>query len=157
MTGRRVIFFSFIVAFLLAALPMPDWANNWRPVWVVMVTIYWCMALPIRIGMGIAWWVGLFLDVLQGVLLGQNALGLTLVAYIVTQMHRRCRMLPPTQQAYLVGFIVIFYLLISAWVLGITGLPPKSWAYWAPAISSALLWPWLFIVLRGLRRKYNVS
>jgi len=155
--GGWIIFVSLLIAFLLTALPLPHWADDWRPAWVAMVLIYWCMALPERIGIGIAWCLGLLLDVQQGTLLGQNALGLALIAYFVIQIHKRFRLFPPVQQSCLVGFMIIFYLLISSWVRGIMGIPPQTWTYWMPAISSMVLWPWLFVILRDIRRQYNVS
>lgn len=156
-TGGWILFISLLIAFLLTALPLPHWADDWRPAWVAMVLIYWCMALPERIGIGIAWCLGLLLDVQQGALLGQNALGLALIAYFVIQIHKRFRIFPLVQQSCLVGFIIIFYLLISSWVTGIMGIPPKTWTYWMPAISSMVLWPWLFVILRDIRRQYNVT
>ena len=57
--GSWIIFFSFIVAFMLTAMPLPEWASNWRPMWVTMVLVYWCMALPTKVGIGIAWTAGL--------------------------------------------------------------------------------------------------
>lgn len=156
-TGGWIIFISLLLAFLLTALPLPDWANHWRPAWVAMVLIYWCMALPNRVGIGIAWCLGLLLDVQQGALLGQNALGLALIAYFIIQIHKRFRIFPLVQQSSLIGFIIIFYLLIASWINGIMGIPPKSWVYWMPAFTSMVLWPWLFVILRDMRRKYHVS
>jgi len=156
-TGGWIIFISLLIAFLLTALPLPVWADDWRPAWVAMVLIYWCMALPNKVGIGIAWCLGLLLDVQQGTLLGQNALGLALIAYFVIQIHKRFRLFPLVQQSCLVGFMIIFYLLIASWVSGIMGIPPQTWTYWMPAISSMVLWPWLFVILRDIRRQYYVS
>ena len=156
-TGGWIIFISLLIAFLLTALPLPVWADDSRPAWVAMVLIYWCMALPNKVGIGIAWCLGLLLDVQQGALLGQNALGLALIAYFVIQIHKRFRLFPLVQQSCLVGFMIIFYLLIASWVSGIMGIPPQTWTYWMPAISSMVLWPWLFVILRDIRRQYYVS
>jgi rod shape-determining protein MreD len=156
-TGGWIIFISLFIAFLLTALPLPPWADYWRPAWVAMVLIYWCMAVPNRVGIGIAWCLGLLLDVQQGTLLGQNALGLALIAYFMIQIHKRFRLFPLVQQSCLIGFMIIFYLLIASWVNGIMGVPPKSWVYWMPAFTSMILWPWLFVILRDIRRKYHVS
>ena len=67
---------SFVVSLMLTALPMPEWASLWRPAWVALVLIYWCMALPARSGVLVGWSVGLLLDVMTGTLLGQHALAL---------------------------------------------------------------------------------
>lgn len=154
--GGLIIVLSFLAALMLTAMPLPEWASNWRPAWVAMVLFYWCMALPNRIGIGVAWTMGLLLDVMQGTLLGQNALGLVIIAYFVIKSHQRIRMFPLIQQAFFVSFMVLIYLLLSLWVRGIMGIPPESWTYWMPALTSMILWPWLFIILRDIRRRYQV-
>lgn len=155
--GGRIIVISFIVALMLTAMPLPDWATNWRPAWVAMVLVYWCMALPHRVGIGVGWSMGILLDVLQGTLFGQNAIGLALLAYFTLKSHQRIRMFPLIQQAFLMCLFVLVYLLINLWVRGIMGVPPQSWTFWMPAVTSMLLWPWLFIILRDIRRRYHVS
>ncbi|MEE9552037.1 MAG: rod shape-determining protein MreD [Gammaproteobacteria bacterium] len=155
--GGWIIFWSFVIALILTAMPLPEWATNWRPMWVAMVLIYWCMALPERIGIGLGWVTGLLLDVLQGTLLGQSALGLAILAFFIQKTHQRLRVSPLTQQALLVCIFVLFYLVLSLWVRGIMGVPPRSWTFWMPAFTSMLLWPWLFIILRDIRRKYHVT
>ncbi|MDX1811856.1 MAG: rod shape-determining protein MreD, partial [Gammaproteobacteria bacterium] len=47
--------------------------------------------------------------------------------------------------------------LLVVWVKGITGDSPQSWTYWAPSFASAIIWPWVFVFLRSLRRKFRVS
>jgi rod shape-determining protein MreD len=155
--GSGVIIFSFIIALMLTAMPLPEWAINWRPAWVAMVLIYWCMALPHRVGIGVGWSLGILLDVLQGTLLGQNAIGLTILAFLTLKSHQRVRMYPLVQQALVICIFVLAYQLLSLWVRGIMGVPPRSWTYWMPAFTSMVLWPWLFIILRDIRRRYHVS
>lgn len=155
--GGRIIILSFIIALMLTAMPLPDWAINWRPAWVAMVLIYWCMAIPHRVGIGIGWMLGILLDVLQGTLFGQNAIGLAVLAYFTIKSHQRIRMFPLTQQAILICLMVLVYQVITLWIRGIMGLPPESWTYWMPAFTSMVLWPWLFIILRDIRRRYHVS
>lgn len=152
-----IIALSFLVAFMLTAMPLPDWAVDWRPLWAVMVLIYWCMALPERVGIGTAWVLGLLLDVQQGTVLGQNALGMCLIAYVTIQSHRRIRVSPLLQQAIVVFTYVVLFQFVTMWIRGIMGVPPPGWEFWLPALTSMLLWPWLFIILRDLRRKYHVS
>lgn len=147
---------SFVLAFLLTAMPLPDWAVNWRPAWVAMVLIYWCMALPDRVGIGIAWVLGLFLDVQQGTVLGENALGLALVAWITVKSYQRMRVFPLFQQAIIVcGYLLVMQFL-TLWIHGMMGVPLQHWTFWMPAFTSMLLWPWLFVILRDVRRKYHV-
>lgn len=155
--GNWLIIASFIIAVMLTALPLPDWAVNWRPAWVALVLIYWCMAVPDRVGIAVAWFMGLILDVQQGTILGQNALGLVLIALLTIKSYQRMRVYPLAQQAVLICFYLLFYELLMLLITGYLGTGSRDWTYWMPAITSMLLWPWLFIVLRDLRRKYRIS
>lgn len=155
--GGIIILLSFVVAFMLTVVPLPEWAVSWRPVWVAMVLIYWCMALPDRIGIGTAWFIGLLLDVQQGALLGQNALGMSIIAFITLAVYRRVRVFSLVKQALVVCSILFAYLFVMLWIQAMIGYPPKHWSFWMPIVTSMVLWPWLFIVLRDLRRKYRVS
>lgn len=155
--GGWVIAASFIVAFMLTILPLPAWADPFRPEWVAMVLIYWCMALPQRVGVGIGWTVGLLLDVLKGALLGQYAIGMTVTAYLALKLHQRIRVHPLWQQALSVLLLVALNQLLVLWVYGISGHPARSWLYWLPSLTSMLLWPWMFIILRDLRRRFRVT
>jgi rod shape-determining protein MreD len=78
--GIWVIVLTFFIAYLLAIVPVPEWAMSYRPEWVPLVLIYWVMALPYRVGIGSAWIAGLVLDILEGSILGLNALALVIIA-----------------------------------------------------------------------------
>ncbi len=155
--GGKAIVISFLVAFMLMAVPLPQWADVWRPPWVTLVLIYWCLAVPDRVGVGIGWILGLFLDVMTGTLLGQHALGLTLVAFITLRFHKRVRVLPLWHQSVSVLLLVVLDRSIALWVKGIQGLSTTDGVVFSPALTSAILWPWAFIILRDVRRKYHVA
>ena len=151
-----VIAATFVVALIVTVLPMPEPITLWRPVWVVLVLIYWCMAAPDQIGVVTGWTVGLLLDVMTGTLLGQHALGLSVVAYVIHRVHRRVRVLPPWRQGLTIFGLVFLHQALILWSNGIRGLPVMVSAYWIPPLISMLFWPWLFLVLRAVRRRYDV-
>lgn len=155
--GGGIIAFTFCMALLLTILPLPEWAGPYRPAWVVLVLIYWCMALPTRVGVGVGWLMGLLLDLINGVLLGQHALALAVVAYLATLLHQRIRVFPVWQQALTVLVLVGLSQMLVLWVLGVTGAVPRSWDYWLPSLTSMLLWPWVFVILRDVRRRFGVQ
>ena len=147
---------TFVVAIVLMLMPLPDWARPFRPEWIALALIYWSMAFPKNIGVGIAWALGLCVDVIQGALLGQHALGFAITAYIVIRFHARIRNYPLHQQAMFVGMILLPYMSISLWILGILGEDPKSWLYWAPVLTSVIIWPWVYLVLRAIRKASSI-
>jgi rod shape-determining protein MreD len=155
-SGSWVIFLSFVVAYILTLIPLPAWAAFYRPEWVILVLIYWCLSLPKRIGIAIGWLVGLMMDVLTGAVLGQHALALVVIAYIMLRWHRRIRQQTIWQQALNVLLLVILERLLKGWVHGIGGHSVNGWRFWMPAVTSMLLWPWLFIVLRDIQQRFSV-
>ena len=154
--GRWVVPSTFVIALLLTALPMPESTAIWRPAWVALVLVYWCMAAPERVGVVAGWTAGLFLDVMTGTLLGQHALGLSVVAYVAHRTHRRVRVLPLWRQGITIFALVFLYQALVLWSNGIRGIPVTAPAYWTSPLVSMLLWPWIFVVLRVVRRRYAV-
>ncbi len=158
MTGRNrgtlAIALTFFVALVLTVVPMPSPLAPLRPEWAALTLLYWVMALPQRIGVGAAWGLGLLLDVLKGAVLGQHALALALVVYLTLRVHRQLRVYPVWQQALAIGALVLLNQMVVAWINGIIGIESGGWGYWLPSLSSALLWPWMYIILRDFRRHF---
>ena len=148
----RVVAFTLLAGLLVDVVPLPEWALPYRPDALLLVLIYWCMAAPARVGVGIAWLLGLVVDVLQGALLGQNALAFATVGFLVVAFHLRLRMYPLWQQALVVAALVLLDHALVSWVRALSGRA-VDWRYFLSAPAAALLWPWLFIVLRDLRRR----
>jgi len=152
--NTRIGVLTIIAAYMLAMMPLPDWAQAFRPDWVTLVLIYWTMALPDNIGVTVAWFAGLMLDVTHGALLGQHALGLVLVIYVIHAQHQRLRVASLLQQALVILFLLLIKQALVLWVSGIMGHAPDSWLYFMPSVTSAIFWPWVYIILRDLRRKF---
>jgi rod shape-determining protein MreD len=154
--GGIVILISFIAALTLHMLALPGWAEVLRPDWIALVLIYWCIALPDRIGVGYGWLAGLTLDVANGTLLGQHALTLAIVAYLALRLHQRLRLFPLWQQSLSVLILILLHLMLALWIRGSIGQTTGTWVYWLPAVTSMMLWPPVFLSLRRVRRTYRV-
>jgi len=155
--NTSVIVASLAVAVFLTIIPMPDWGQDFRPQWVAMTLIYWSLALPERVGVFWAWGTGLFLDVAVGTVLGQHALSLSVMVWLAVELHQRIRVFPLPQQSVSVWVLLLVERLLALWVIGATGQPTPSLWYWVPTFVGLLLWPWMFILLRELRRRFEVS
>lgn len=151
-----VVWMTLLLGALLSILPLPGWLSLMRPAWVPMVMIYWVLALPERFGLLFAFIIGFLLDIVQGTLFGLNSLGMVMVAFIVLSLHRRLRLFPVWQQAFLVFLMVGFYQLIVLWVRSAAGQATPSIGYLLPSVSSALIWPWVMSGLRFMRRYFRV-
>jgi rod shape-determining protein MreD len=121
------------------------------------VLIYWCLAMPERTSVGTGWLLGFLQDVLYGSLLGSNALGKTLLAFLTVRLHLQLRMFPRWQQAVSIFGLLITNQLLVLWIRGAIGQAPETFIYWTPSVVGALLWPWLFVILRDLRRRGSIT
>ncbi|OYT94837.1 MAG: rod shape-determining protein MreD [Pseudomonas sp. PGPPP3] len=152
-----VIWVSFALALLLSVAPMPAFMETGRPLWLALFLTAWTLALPHRVGMTTAWVLGLAADVLYGSLLGQNALILTFITFLVLSLHQRLRMFPMWQQSLVL--LVVFGLaqLVQLWLNALTGNRPPTLLFILPALVSALLWPWVYGALRLIRQRLSVN
>jgi len=53
--------------------------------------------------------------------------------------------------------LVLAYQGVIVWITGMQGLMVQGAAMWTTPLVSMLLWPWIFVVLRDMRRRYSVS
>ena len=155
--GYGVILLTFIAAYVLAVLPLPEWALWARPEWVALVLIYWTIALPHRVGLVTALALGIGLDVLEGAVLGQNAFALVTLALLALLLYQRLRVYSLAQQSGLVFVLIGINQLICQWVQNLEGAGARSLLFLLPAFTSALIWPVVLHVLRSTRRQYRVS
>lgn len=151
-----VIWSSFALALMLSILPMPEWAGPYRPLWVLVTLIYWVVAVPERVGVGVAWFVGLFSDVLNDSLLGENALALALVAWMCLRQGPRLRVASLLRQLLTVALLVAAHQLVIVGVRMFTGNMPQGASFWLPTLTSAVVWPWVLSLLRDLRHRFRV-
>ncbi|KPL28460.1 MAG: rod shape-determining protein MreD [Acidithiobacillales bacterium SM1_46] len=155
--ARLALVSTFLVAIVLSIMPGPTWAEPFRPDWVGLVLVYWCIAAPGRVGVGTGFVLGLAMDVLYGALLGSNALVKSLLAFLANRMHLRMRMFPRWQQAVAVMLLLALDQLLVLWIRGAAGRAPETLFYWTPSVVGMVIWPWLFVILRDVRRRAKIA
>ncbi|MBU2863109.1 rod shape-determining protein MreD [Reinekea marina] len=155
--GLWLIAVSFFIAFSLAAVPIPGQFQLARPDFVGLFLIFWCLVLPERFGITMAFVVGILYDTLIGTQLGTYGLVFSSVAYLVLLLNFRLRMYPLGQQAMVVFLILGISHVLVQWlkdwfVGGITG-EMQIW----PALVSAIVWPWVYGIGRNLMQYFRVQ
>ena len=153
--GIGFILLSLLVAYVLAIVPLPPWANAGRPAWVALVLIYWVIAQPHRVGVISGWLAGLMLDALLGNVLGQHALALAVIAYTTYVLHLRLRVFPIWQQCLAIVVLVGIYMLVNLMIMRAVYMTAWTMLYWLPAVVSALMWPWVMLVLDALQSRFR--
>jgi len=152
-----VIVVTYVAALLLSIWPLPDWAEPFRPAWLVLTTVYWCLFLPHRVGLLVTFVVGILMDSLTGSLLGEHALALLLVAWVTLKLHLQIRVYPWWQQTLVVLNLMLLYSFVLFWVDGMLGYTQGSLLRWMPVLITTLLWPWMMQLLSALQQRYQVS
>ena len=151
--GGYIIITSILIAMVLMIIPLPDSIRILRPEWVLLTLMYWALALPRSVGVGYAWVVGILMDILLGGVLGVLAFSYALVVYLILRFHLQLRQFPLWQQAL---SLMSFILLVHIVTVSMTSLS-ANWLVWFPAAAtSTLLWPFVHVILRAVRRTYNV-
>jgi rod shape-determining protein MreD len=149
------MFFSLACALLLDMLQSMAWLGNaaWTPDWLALVLVFWAIHQPLKVGVGMAFVLGLLTDVHQTSLLGQHALAYTVQGFLATMIHRRILWFDVPSQA-----LQVLPVFMTAQVLELTvrvtagGLFPGWTVFLAPVIQ-ALLWPVVSVVLLAPQRR----
>ena len=153
---RMVVYLTLLAGLILAVMPMSIGLQAWRPEWALIITLYWVIALPHRVNIGTCFVMGLATDILLGSTLGIHAAACSFTAYVFAAHYNRIRNFTLSQQALLVLLMVMVersvVYLVEYYVNN--AVMPRS--YFFPALSSAIVWPWLFLLLRKIRRRFGV-
>ena len=79
-------------------------------------------------------------------------------AYAALVLHQRIRIYPAIQQAGMILLILAVYLVIKHTLRSFIGLSSgQVFLSVLPAVSSAFVWPFIYLTLRGLRIRYRVK
>lgn len=148
---------SLICALVLQIMPLPAFVDVYRPDWVLLVLSYWTLALPHRVNIGVAFVNGLILDVLLGSSLGVHSFAMCVSIYVLAANYQRLRNYSLWQQAIVIGIMSAFYNLVVFWLQHLLTDVYFLITYMWPVVSSMIIWPWLFWLLRKLRRQLRIS
>src|SRR5690606_21894480 len=105
--GAWLLPVSVLLALLLGLLPMPALLQPIRPYWLALVAAYWAIEDSQRVGVGFAFGVGLVAALAFGGLLGEQALRLVVLTFILQRFRTQLRFFPMPQQALAIGGLLL--------------------------------------------------
>lgn len=125
----------------------------WLPDVLAIVVVFWTVHQPRRVGLVVAFLLGLALDVHESALLGQNALSYVVLSGLALIVQRRLLWFPLREQA-----LQIFPLfLVAALVEWLTRLIAQdAWPAWTQVVGpflQAALWPLVGALLLAPQRR----
>lgn len=155
--GGYLIMLTLLITLIMSIIPLPLMVVAYRPDWTLLVLIYWALALPHRVNVGVAWLNGFLLDVLLGTILGTHALSFAIVIYVAGANYQKIRNFSVWQQALIIGLFLALHHLLVYWFshfLSDTYFLPQ---YLYPVLPGMIVWPWVFWMLRKFRRQFSIN
>jgi len=142
---------SVLIALLLGLLPLPALLQPLRPYWLALVAAFWLVETPERAGLGVAFTLGLIADLAFGSLLGEQALRLVILGFILQRFRLQLRFFPLPQQVLVIGGLLFNDLVVTAGLHLMLGEAIRPWPYWFAPLIGMLLWAPIFSLLDTLR------
>jgi rod shape-determining protein MreD len=142
-----LIYGSFFIGLVFAIIPLPEAIQAARPYLLAMLLAYWLMEAPLNIGLGTAFIVGVLADLSSASLLGEQALRLVIMAFLVQRFRARLRFFPLWQQALAIGLLLLNDRVVVALIHLVISSPQLGWTSWLGPALGMVLWPWLFVLL----------
>lgn len=141
---------SLVVALILNFLQLPEELSFLRPDFVALLIAYWNINHPEKMGMSVAFGMGLMMDVGNVSILGQHALAYCVVVYLTVVFGRRLRLFGLLQQAPQIGLVLFVMQIVIILIAISTGASLADWQFFIPAISGSIVWvpmSWLLTLL----------
>lgn len=148
----RFIALTVVLALLLnMLLGRVGW--HWLPDVLAIVVVFWNIYQPRRVGVVLAFVLGLALDVHESALLGQNALSYVVLSSMALAVQRRMLWFPLREQALQIAPLFLVAALLE-WATRL--IVHDVWPYWSQLFSpliQAALWPLIGAVLLAPQRR----
>tara|TARA_B100000795_G_C22715514_1_gene405297 strand:- start:139 stop:606 length:468 start_codon:yes stop_codon:yes gene_type:complete len=130
-----------IIAFIIGAISLPSYLELVSPFWLLTFFIYWIVYSKSKNVFTFALILGILLDILQGAILGQNALALILSSAFILNVKKSFFVSNlTTQQVYVFAGTLIYLMTFLLTHILIQGLDIK-WLILLSPFTSALMWP----------------
>ncbi|MDA9031086.1 rod shape-determining protein MreD [Candidatus Pseudothioglobus singularis] len=141
-----------ILAFILGSISLPIILELISPFWLLMFFIYWLIYSDSNGIFSAALILGLLLDVLQGAILGQNALALIVSSSFILSVKKSFFVSNlTTQQVYVFIASLIYLVLFLMTHLMVQSLQIQWLILFVP-FTGALMWPVVRFLLAKLKQ-----
>ena len=127
------------------------------PEWILLINIYWAIALPSNTKMLLAFVSGFFVDIVLGQPLGITSLSYVIFIYIILSLYNSLRYMTIPQQTIMLFLLLIVKQHFFIWTFYMFGLNIDYQTLIISTFTTSALWPFIYFSLRFVRRKWVVN
>ena len=150
-----LILLTILISLFVSLVTLP--LGYYSPEWILLVLIYWSIAIPSINKLIIAFLLGFLVDIVLGQVLGISSLFYVILIYIVLRLYNSLRYMTIAQQSFIIFFLIIIKQHLLVWAYIIIDKTIEYQAILIGSFISALVWPLIFFALRYVRRKFNIG
>jgi rod shape-determining protein MreD len=127
------------------------------PEWLLLINIYWAIALPSNNKIFLAFLSGFLVDIVLGQPLGISSLSYVIFIYIILNLYNSLRYMTITQQMVVIFFLLVIKQHFFIWTFYVFGLNIDYQSLIISSFMTSALWPAIYFSLRFMRRKFQVE
>ncbi|OTG63464.1 rod shape-determining protein MreD [Acinetobacter silvestris] len=146
-----VIIFSVVICSILVVYPLSYAIAGWRPLFMLMLMLFWVLCQPTWCGVWFAFAMGLFTDLLFDAPLGLNALSYVVIAFTTRYFIRERRVLTFSNIWVITSLAILAHLLFMFMAQVMFGIHFSIARHWQSLLTSILFWPILYYLLKRWR------
>ena len=150
-----LILLTILLSLFVSLITLP--LGYYSPEWILLVLIYWAIAIPSINKLFLAFFLGFLTDIVLGQVLGISSLFYVILIYIVLRLYNSLRYMTIAQQSFVIFFLIIIKQHLLIWAYIMIGQNIEYQAILIGSFMNALLWPLIFFALRYVRRKFNIG
>jgi len=150
-----LILLTILLSLFVSLITLP--LGYYSPEWILLVLIYWAIAIPSINKLFLAFLLGFLTDIVLGQILGISSLFYVILIYIVLRLYNSLRYMTIAQQSFVIFFLIIIKQHLLIWAYIMIGQTIEYQAILIGSFMNAFLWPLIFFALRYVRRKFNIG
>lgn len=138
----------FLISFALTILPLPAVINNFRPSWVLLLTLYVQFYLPNHFKVSLLLFVGLCVDLLLSTLLGEHVFALVITTWLASSRVTRFHLFSLPQQMSIILLLSLSYEYLLYLIDAYQGFHHSMMMVLGSTLVNLILWLWLCMFLK---------
>ena len=150
-----IILLSILLGLILTQMLLPF--GYMAPEWLLLINIYWAIALPTNKKLILAFISGYFVDIMYGQVLGLTSLTYVVFIYIILRLYNSLRYMTVTQQMVVISFFILIKQHFFVWSNSVIGINSEYFDLMISTVISGILWLPTYYILRNIRRRFQIS